>query len=297
MDLPLDHLRTLAAVVDVGSLEKAAERLRVTPSAVSQRIRAIEQRVGRIVLQRTRPVQATAAGAPLVRLARQLALLEHDALSALGDDAHEPTIALAVNSDSLLTWFLPVLSEIANGRGASIEIHREDELRTAQLLADGTVMGAVTAQREPVAGCLSSPLGSLRYFAVATTEFAKQWFPDGPTPEALRRSPVVHFDRHDTLQTTFTARHGVEPEGRRHVIGASAEFGELVRMGLGWGMLMPGQFDEGIADGSLTLLSDEPVVVPLRWQRWNLASGVLDAVTDAVEAAAAASAALAQPSS
>lgn len=295
MELPLDHLRTLAAAVDAGSLEGAAKHLQITPSAVSQRIRAIEQRVGRITLQRKRPVQATAAGAPLVRLARQLSLLEHEALTSLGDDAKEPTIALAVNSDSLLTWFLPVLATMASSRSASLDIHREDELRTAQLLADGTVMGAVTAQREPVSGCISSPLGQLRYFAVATTQFAERWFPNGATDDSLRRAPVVQFDRHDSLQTTFTARYGVVPEGQRHTIGASAEFGEVVRLGLGWGMLMPGQFDDGIADGSLTMLSDDPVVVPLWWQRWNLSSPLLDTLTAAVESAARASAALAQP--
>ncbi|SDR74260.1 LysR family transcriptional regulator ArgP [Agrococcus carbonis] len=294
MDLPLEHLRTLAAAVDAGTLDRAAAQLGVTPSAVSQRIRAIEQRVGRIVLQRTKPVRPTAAGEPLVRLARQLGLLEREALDALGaDDAGGgPRVALAVNADSLITWFLPVLARVTAERAVTFELHREDQERTAQLLEAGTVMGAVTAQREPVSGCVSSPLGRMRYVPVAERAFAERWLPEGPTAAALERAPLVDFDAHDTLQTAFARLRGAESTGPRHVISASAEFAEAVRMGLGWGMLLPGQFEAGVADGSLVVLSDETIEVPLWWQRWNLASPLLDLVSDAVADAARASDAL-----
>ncbi|MCH1882615.1 LysR family transcriptional regulator ArgP [Agrococcus sp. ARC_14] len=293
MELPLDHLRTLAAVVDAGTLERAATQLGVTPSAVSQRIRAIEQRVGRVVLQRTKPVRATEAGASLVRLARQLAMLEHDALVAMGDAPGAQRIPLAVNADSLITWFLPALAAVTAQREVTFDIHREDQERTAQLLESGTVMAAVTAQREPVAGCVSSPLGRMRYVAIAQRDFAQRWFADGLTPAALERAPIVDFDHHDTLQARFAADHGATADAPRHVISASAEFAEAVRMGLGWGMLLPGQFEVGVADGSLVVLADDTVEVPLWWQRWNLASPLLDLVTDAVADAARASDAIA----
>ena len=286
MELPLDHLRTLAAVVDAGTLDRAATALGVTPSAVSQRIRAIEQRVGRIVLQRTKPVRATEAGEALVRLARQLALLEHDALTALGDTAPAPRIPLAVNADSLITWFMPALAAVTAQRTATFELHREDQERTAQLLQDGTVMAAVTSQREPVAGCIASPLGRMRYVAVAERAFAARWFADGLTRRALETAPIVDFDLHDTLQSRFARRHGARVDAPRHVISASAEFAQAVRMGLGWGMLLPGQFEAGVAEGSMIVLAEVGVEVPLWWQRWNLASPLLDVVSAAVAAAA-----------
>ena len=293
MELPLDHLRTLAAVVDAGTLERAASRLGVTPSAVSQRIRGIEQRVGRIVLQRTKPVRATEAGEALVRLARQLALLEHDALAALGDDAPAPRVPLAVNADSLITWFMPALASVTAQRPVTFELHREDQERTAQLLQDGTVMGAVTAQRQPVAGCVATPLGRMRYVPVATRAFAARWFPDGLTRAALEAAPIVDFDAHDTLQSRFAHRLGARADAPRHIISASAEFAQAIWMGLGWGMLLPGQFEAGVADGTLVVLADETVEVPLWWQRWNLASPLLDLVSDAVADAARASGAIA----
>ncbi len=292
MDLPLEHLRTLAAVIDAGTLDRAAAMLGITPSAVSQRIRVIEQRVGRVVLRRTKPVAATEAGEPLVRLARQLDLLEHDARSALGADAGAAHVPLAVNADSLITWFLPALTAVTAAHAVTFELHREDQERTAQLLAAGTVMAAVTSQREPVAGCVASPLGRMRYTAVAERDFADRWFADGLDRAALELAPLVDFDRHDTLQSSFARRHGARRDAPRHIISASAEFAEAVRMGLGWGMLLPGQFESGLADGSLVVLADDTVDVPLYWQRWNLSSTLLDTVTDAVRRTAASSPAL-----
>lgn len=298
MELPLDHLRTLVAVVDGGTLERAATVLGVTPSAVSQRIRALEQRIGRIVLQRTKPVRPTDAGEALVRMARQLALLEHDALAALGEagtseHAGGPRIPLAVNADSLITWFMPALATVVAQLPATFELHREDEERTAQLLQDGTVMAAVTAQRAPVSGCIAIPLGSMRYVPVAERGFAARWFPDGLTQTALETAPLVDFDAHDTLQSRFAARHGAHDRAPRHIISASAEFAQAIRMGLGWGMLLPGQFEAGVADGSLVVLADDTVEVPLWWQRWNLSSPLLDLVSEAVADAARASDAIA----
>ncbi|MFI8631477.1 LysR family transcriptional regulator ArgP [Microbacterium sp. NPDC077663] len=286
MDIPFEHLRTLAAAVDAGTLDRAAVRLGITPSAVSQRIRVIEQRVGRVVLRRTKPVTATAAGEPLVRLARQLDLLEHEAKAVLGDDAGSAHVPLAVNADSLITWFLPALAAVTAAHTVTFEVHREDQERTAQLLAAGTVMAAVTSQREPVTGCVASPLGRMRYTPVATRSFAERWFPEGLSNTALGAAPRVDFDRHDTLQSSFAERHGADRDAPRHIISASAEFAQAITLGLGWGMLLPGQFETGVTDGSLVILSDDTIDIPLFWQRWNLASPLLDTVTSAVREAA-----------
>ncbi|WP_347756704.1 LysR family transcriptional regulator ArgP [Agrococcus sp. ProA11] len=289
MELPLDHLRTLAAVVDAGTLERAASTLGITPSAVSQRLRAIEHRTGRIVLQRTKPVRPTEAGETLVQLARKLALLEHDALAALGavgGPTTAPRVPLAVNADSLVTWFMPALTAVTAQTPATFDLHREDEERTAQLLRSGTVMAAVTAQREPVSGCVAAPLGSMHYRPVAERAFADRWFGQGLTRAALETAPIVDFDANDTLQARFAKRHGARTAAPRHRISASAEFAQAVRMGLGWGMLLPGQFERGVADGSLVVLADDAVAVPLWWQRWNIQSPLLDLVSDAVADAA-----------
>ncbi|MGW6288346.1 LysR family transcriptional regulator, partial [Streptomyces sp. NPDC055107] len=128
-ELPLDQVRTLLAVVDEGTFDSAAHVLRLTPSAVSQRVKALEQRTGRVLLMRTKPVRPTESGEVVVRFARQLARLEHDAQAALGmSGPGEPTLLpIAVNSDSLATWFLPALRRVPEESGLCYELRREDQ--------------------------------------------------------------------------------------------------------------------------------------------------------------------------
>ncbi|MCD2170687.1 MULTISPECIES: LysR family transcriptional regulator ArgP [Microbacterium] len=284
MPVPLDLARTLAAVVDEGTLDAAARRLHITPSAVSQRLRALEDQLGRVVLVRSKPVRTTEAGDAVVRLARQLALLEHDALAALGaEEGSVASVALAVNADSLATWFLPPLARVAARRAVVFDLHRDDQDFTAGLLESGTVMAAVTSRETPVAGCRVRSLGVLRYEAVATVGFAERWFARGVDADALAVAPIVDFDRRDDLQTQWLLRRGVSPaDPPRHRVPASQDFAAAVGLGLGWGLLPGFQSAEGLAQGRLVRLGADPVDVPLFWQQWNLTSPLLDEVADEI---------------
>jgi LysR family transcriptional regulator (chromosome initiation inhibitor) len=139
-------------VIEYGSFDAAAARLHVTPSAVSQRIKALEQRVGQVLVVREKPCAATAAGSPLLRLAAQTALLEAEALAEMGGgDGSSPRIALAVNADSMATWFTGVFAELDD---VLFDVRIEDQDHSARLLREGVVMGAVTTERHsPVVGC------------------------------------------------------------------------------------------------------------------------------------------------
>ncbi|MDQ1111423.1 LysR family transcriptional regulator (chromosome initiation inhibitor) [Microbacterium testaceum] len=284
MSIPLDLARTLAVVVDEGTLDAAARRLHITPSAVSQRIRALEDQLGRVVLVRSKPVSATEAGDAVVRLARQLALLEHDALAAIGAEGGTvASVPLAVNADSLATWFLPPLARVAQRRAVVFDLHRDDQDFTAGLLESGTVMAAVTSREAPVAGCRVRRLGVLRYEAVATASYADRWFADGVDAEALGSAPVVDFDRRDDLQTQWLTRRGVAAAAPpRHRVPASQDFATAVALGLGWGLLPGFQSAEALRAGELVRLGDDPIDVPLYWQQWNLTSPLLDEVADEI---------------
>jgi LysR family transcriptional regulator, chromosome initiation inhibitor len=287
MEIPLDLARTLAAVIDEGTFDAAARSLRLTPSAVSQRVKALEQQLGRVLVVRSKPTRPTDAGAAVVRLARQLALLEHDALAEFGLDAapDRPTsIALAVNADSLATWFLPALARVAERHPVVFDLHRDDQDFTAGLLESGTVMGAVTSQATPVAGCLVRPLGVMRYRAVATPAFVERWSIDPSSPtatDALTLAPVVDFDRRDDLQRDHLRAQGVDPEAPpRHYVPASNDFATAIKLGLGWGMLPGFQSDAELERGELVPLAGDPIDVPLHWQQWNLRSPLLDAIAE-----------------
>ena len=185
--MELDHLRTLLAAIDTGSFEAAARRLRVTPSAVSQRIKALEQQVGAVLLQRSKPVRPTETGLAITRLARQVDALEREALAALhpGDDGWV-SVPLVINADSLATWVLPALAAV---EGVGFDIRLEDQDHSTALLRLGTVMGAVTSDPEPVQGCTVTRLGGMRYLAMASPAFRDRWMPAGPTPDALATAP------------------------------------------------------------------------------------------------------------
>ena len=291
MRIDLVSAAILAAIVDEGTLDAAARTLHITPSAVSQRVKSLEQQLGRVLLVRSKPAAATEAGRAIIRLARQHALLEHDTLAALDlDEAEErvATIALAVNADSLATWFLAPLALLTQRHPVVFDVHRDDQEFTAALLEAGTVLGAVTSQSSPVAGCRVSPLGVLRYEAVATPAFVERWLADGADAAALAAAPLVDFDRRDDLQTRWLVGMGVARDAPpRHYVPASADFAEAVRAGLGWGMLPHPQSAEALADGRLVMLGGSSVEVALYWQQWNLRSKLLDEIAAEIAAEAA----------
>jgi len=279
-----EHLRTLAAVIDGGSFESAAAALHVTPSAVSQRIKALEEQSGRVLVRRGRPVAATEAGSVLLRLARQLALLEAEADAALTDGPGRAAIPLVVNADSLATWVLPALAGL---EGIAFELVLDDQEHTLDRLRDGTAMAAIGSDPEPVQGCIARPLGSMTYRAVASPTFAARWCPDGWTPEAAAVAPMLVFDRKDALQDRYLGAFAPGARPPRHFIPASTQFVEAAVLGLGWGMLPDLQAAELVAAGSLVVLDDERVAeVPLFWHQWSLRSAALDAVAAAIEAEA-----------
>ena len=275
---------TIAAVVDEGSLDAASRRLRITPSAVSQRLKALEQQLGRVLLVRSKPVRLTESGEAVVRLARQIALLEHDALSRLGLEAvgARISIPLAVNADSMATWFLPPLARLSAAHDIDFDLHRDDQNFTARLLESGTVMAAVTSEAAPVAGCSVSPLGVLEYRAMAERGYADRWFADGASREALRRAPFVDFDRRDALQHEWLEAMGVSHHGvPRHYVPASHDYALAVQIGLGWGMVPVLQESAGLVP-----LGGPTLQVALHWQQWNLRSSLLDAIAAEIAAEA-----------
>ncbi|NXY95186.1 LysR family transcriptional regulator ArgP [Streptomyces sp. BR123] len=300
-ELPLDQVRTLLAVVDEGTFDAAAAALHVTPSAVSQRVKALEQRTGRVLLMRTKPVRATESGQIVVRFARQLARLERDARAELGmaqAGGGPVRLPIAVNADSLATWFLPALTRVPQDPPVLFELHREDESHTTALLREGQVMAAVTSSPDPVAGCTVRRLGLARYLPVASPAFVARHLA-GPEPEpepepaqALRRAPVIVFDRRDVLQDVFLrALTGDEDAGAgplRHHVPTSEGFCDAVAAGLGWGLVPQPQAEPLLRSGELVLLvPGRPLDVPLYWQQWKLDSPALSLVAEVVAATAA----------
>lgn len=289
MDFPVEHLATFTAIIEEGSFEGAAKRLHVTPSAISQRVRAMEQRTGSVLLQRTRPVALTAAGTTVLRAARQIDRIAADTNHELGLGPSGGTlIPLVVNADSLTTWFVPALARAARETGAFFEVHRADETVSTERLRSGAVMAALTATAEAVPGCTSTRICADRYWPVASPGFVERFFPDGVTAAALAGAPIVEFDRVDVFQQRFirrVTRARIHPP--RHYVPSSSEFAHAIELGLGWGMVPELQCAPGLQRGSLVRLGDRPLPLPLFWQRWKLDSPLLDELSRIVAEEAA----------
>lgn len=289
MTLDPVQLATFQAVIEQGSFDAAARALHVTPSAVSQRIKALEQVVGQVLVRRARPCVPTAAGRPLVRLGGQMALLEDEALDAARGalSGHARTrVAVVVNADSLAGWFLPALAAVPD---MVFELHTDDEGHTAELLRAGTVMAAVTTERAAVQGCRVQRLGAMRYLAAAAPDCHTEWFAGRDLAAAFATAPMIRFNRKDTLQHRFARTvTGRDIDPPTHFVPASASFTEAIRLGLGWGLVPEDVARSDIAAGRLVELSaGQHLDVPLYWQYWRLESAALSAVTAAVRAAAA----------
>lgn len=279
--------QALAAIVGGGSFEAAAEALSVTPSAVSQRIRSLEVAVGRPVITRTRPPRPTEAGQAIVRFARHLDLLSADLTTELEvtGETHRQHITIVVNGDSLHTWVLPALAPVA--QTLQVEILREDQEHSLDLLRSGAASAAITSVAAPVQGCSSHPLGIMRYIPVCSHDFEAVWFEGGATAERLALAPVIMFDRKDDLQDQYLrsrTRNALDPP--RHYVPAAQEFAEAIRLGMGWGLVSELELTDA-PQGFIPLEPGGHVDVPLHWQQWRHGSTALAAISDAVQRASA----------
>lgn len=277
-------LDALAAVVRLGSFDRAASELNVTPSAVSQRIKLLEERVGSVLVKRGQPCVATPSGALLCRHTERVRLLEaqlsDDMPSMTGSLLGElwPTLRVAVNDDSVGTWFIDAVAGFCAQRKMLLDLVIDDQDYTAQRIRDGSVQGAVTTQAEPVQGCRSVRLGRMRYLAVCSPAFFARYFNDGVNRESLRRAPCVVFNPKDALQTRFMRKvTRAELDPPQHWVPHVGGFTRACITGLGWGMCPTTMIGAALEHGQLVELTPgRHLDVDLYWQSWRLSIGWLD---------------------
>lgn len=290
-----DQLRAFVLAVDEGTFDAAADLLQISGSAFSQRIKALEKEVGQVLLTRTIPVRATASGEQLLRIARQTVLLEDEARRSLGFRGSSPnyrptiTLAVAVNADSLASWFISVLQEAATWDDLEIHVHTEDQQHTDELLRNGTVTAAVTENPNPVSGCRAEPLGSIRYWPVASTELLDR-HRDASGAVDWSRVPQIDFSTRDATQRNALARLGVTP-AVTHLLPSVQAYNAAVGFGLGWGMIPESMLPAGVLEQEhpdLTVIEEIGVEdVPLHWQHWTTTTPALERLSSAVKRAAA----------
>jgi len=288
-------LSAVAQVVREGSFERAAQALHVTPSAVSQRVKLLEERLGLALIVRGTPCTATEAGHWLCRHVEQVGMLERDlhtslpALAALETPDSRVTLRVAVNADSLATWFIDAATAFCQAEPALLDFSVEDQDHTAEWLKNGTVLAAVTSSAKPVQGCHSVPLGHMRYLATASPAYMRRYFPDRVVDAAaLALAPSLTFNRKDRLQAAWARQVcGRHVEVPQHWLPSSQAFVQATLGGMGWGMNPLALVAAHLESGALVRLQpDSDLLLPLVWQHARLKIPMLDRLTAAVLAAA-----------
>ena len=294
-----DALECLAAIVEEGGFERAAQRLSITQSAVSQRLRALESQVGTVLIVRSRPLKPTSAGQLLLKHTKMLRLLRADlerdlkelAPSSLGGAREEERISIAINADSIATWALPALTELAR-QGLPMEIITDDQDFTHEWLREGQVLGCVTTLKQALRGCRVVPLGAMDYIAVVQTDYAQTHLPNGLTPHNFREVPFIAFNRKDDGQSEFVSKaFGLKRVTLNQLFVPSSE-GQVRALLAGWGIsILPELLVRSqIAQGHIVNVAPAYALpIQLYWHCWNLESDVLDALSTALMQSATAS--------
>jgi LysR family transcriptional regulator, chromosome initiation inhibitor len=278
LDYP--NLAALAAVHRAGSFDAAARSLHITPSAVSLRIKALEEQTGTLLIIRAQPCTATPAGLRLITHLDQVTLLEH-ALAPVAPT----TLRIAINADSLATWVIPSL---AATQGFIFDLVIDDQDHAQDWLRRGEVAAAITGSPTPLQGCDTIPLGALRYRATASPAYIARWFPHGVTPETLRLAPSLIFSNKDRLQTAWATRETHQKINfPAHAMASTHAFIDACLHGLAWGMNPEPLVKDHLKTGRLVeLIPDTPLDVPLHWQFSRLTSHAILPLTTAIRATA-----------
>lgn len=279
-------LLALAAVVEQGGFERAAQVLGLSQSAVSQRIKLLEARVGQPVLQRSTPPQATPLGRRLLNHVQQVRWLERDlrrVVPALADSQQPERLRIALNADSLATWWAPAVADFCAQQQVLLELVVEDQQVGLKRMRAGEVAACLCAAERPVAGARSLALGSMRYLALVSPAFMARYFADGVQRTRLAQVPAIVFGPDDQLQHRYLAALGVHGHFNHHLCPSSEGFVQLALAGLGWGLVPELQVRELLAGGELVeLLPGQFIDVPLYWHYWRQGGALLDGLTAAL---------------
>lgn len=281
MSLLHPQLAAFAAVIEEGSFDGAARRLSVTSSAVSQRLKALEDRLGQVLIVRQPPCRPTEAGQMLLQRVRPMLVLEAEAFDDFQlDNSDEPLkrrLTIAVNDDSLETWVLPALAELSKQFGYLFDVVVDDQDHSLDRLRDGTAIGAVTSEGRAIQGCDIHLLGVMRYHAIASPAFIERYFSNGISTESLAKAPMMVFNRKDELQNRFIkSKTNKELSPPVHYLPTSKGFVEAAALGLGWCMVPECMFQQDLRDNRIDFVDVSiPIDVPLYWQHSAIRSTTL----------------------
>lgn len=274
----------MATVVLEQGFEKAAQKLYISQSAVSQRVKLLEEQTGRVLLVRSNPPVPTDAGRLILKHYQQVMSLEKGMVEMLDQDSQSTFVPLTIglNADSLATWFVEAVVPLLLTEQVTLDLLVDDQEQTLSYLKAGEVMGCVSSHARPVQGCTMHHLGTMHYRLLATRDFCTTWFPEGLTTEAAAEAPAVVFNRKDGLHQRLLEEILTEVPSHFpvHYIPSSEQFVELIRKGQAYGSVPDLQGRQYLLSQELVeLVPEKAYPVPLFWHVWSHRSRLLEKIT------------------
>ncbi|MFM2479890.1 LysR family transcriptional regulator ArgP [Celerinatantimonas sp. YJH-8] len=295
MSLLSPQVVAFIAIIEETSFERAAKRLNVTPSAISQRIKQLEDRVGQLLIIRQFPCKPTPAGERLLSRVKPMSLLEAEVMADFLPESetysYSKTFSIAVNEDSLSTWLLQPLATLYQEYGYLFDIQVDNEDFTLEHLKNGTVIGALTSEKKLLQGCVSQQLGNMRYCAIASPQFYHHYFKNGLTAAAFQQAPMLDYDHKDLLQRKFLEMiiHQTVLPASVHYLPSALSLVDAVKYHMGWCVTQEGLLGDAIEKGEvINIAPDIFMDVPLYWQYAGIRSRVLSQITQAFMTASSA---------
>ncbi|MEH6578342.1 MAG: LysR family transcriptional regulator ArgP [Amphritea sp.] len=278
------QLQAFATVVEECSFDKAARRLFLTQSAVSQRVKQLEESLGQLLIIRSQPLRPTPAGQQLLRHYRQINLLQSELLNFIGDAQTQgfTKIAIGLNADSLATWFMDAIAPLLAESQLLLELRVDDQDQTHNFLRQGEVIGCISSSDQAMQGSSCTPLGITTYRALATAEYIRRYFPTGVNATDFSKAPAVEYNQEDELQDSYLEDFfNFSDNYPCHRVPSTDSFMDLIARGSAWGMVPDQQSERLRNQGVLRELSpNKSLKVPLYWHSWNLMTEVSQRLTE-----------------
>jgi LysR family transcriptional regulator (chromosome initiation inhibitor) len=276
-------IEAFAAVITEQGFEKASLKLNITQSAISQRIKLLEEQTGQVLIVRSTPPKATVHGKKLLKHFQMVAHLENELNNDFfyEEKSDFRKISVGVNADSLATWFMDICYSFLDDKKYIIDIRVDDQDETDKMLKNGEVSGCIGSKKIFVQGCKTVCLGKMKYRAAASKTFVKKYFKKGFTLNSVEKAPLVLFNRKDRLHDNFL-KMVFEREILNlpsHFIPSSEKFLEFILKGYAYGIVPEHQAEKFFENGSLLQLTEITFDVPLYWNCWNIKSEIIDDFT------------------
>ena len=287
--LDAKQIQAVAAVIEEASFERAAEILCITQSAISQRVKTLENLLGQALIVRSNPVKATPAGRMILGYYQQMTLLQHELLDQITDDITQKQfnsrdkLRIALNVDSLDSWFIEAVTPIVNEYKLLLELKLDDQEQTHEFLKNGEVIGCISSSSQSLQGCQCIPLGQMRYYGVCSKEFKNEYFKGKLNADQFRQAPGIEFNHKDRLQQTYLKLfwNVKANEYPFHQVPSSSGYVEFLSKGMGWGMLSNVKSKEWLASKDLVILNpDNYLSVPLYWHVWSFKSELIKNISE-----------------